>query len=162
MAQLMNEEKLLFLKKEFIPLLQKIDPGTDPVWGKMNLQQMIEHFSIAIKIATGTFQLPGTTEPNDGGKGYNFLMSEKPFKENTSHPLLSEEPYAIRNHTLQTSIGELQGNLLEFFRSFENEEGKRVLNAFFGNLNYEEQIQLLYKHALHHLRQFGVEPLLKA
>ena len=114
----MNEEKLLFLKKEFIPLLQKIDPGTDPVWGKMNLQQMIEHFSIAIKIATGTFQLPGTTEPNDGGKSYAFLMSEKPFKENTSNPLLSEEPYALRNHTLQASIGELQGNLLEFFRSF--------------------------------------------
>ncbi len=158
----MNEEKLLFLKKELIPLLQKIDPGTDPLWGKMNLQQMIEHFSGAIKIATGTLQLPGTTEPKDGGKSYSFLMSEKPFSVNTVNPLLSEEPYALRNHTLQASIGELQGNLLEFYRTFENEEGKRVLNPFFGKLNYEEQIQLLHKHALHHLKQFGVEPLLKA
>jgi hypothetical protein len=162
MAQIMNEEKLLFLKKELIPLLQKIEPDTNPVWGKMSLQQMIEHFSGAIKIATGTLQLPGTTEPNDGGKSYAFLMSDKPFKENTANPLLSVDPYALRNHTLQASIGELQGNLLEFFSSFENEEGKRVLNPFFGYLNYGEQIQLLYKHALHHLRQFGVEPLLKA
>jgi len=158
----MNQEKLLFLKKEFIPLLQKIEPETNPVWGKMNLQQMIEHFSGAIKIATGTLRLPGTTEPNDGGKNYSFLMSDKPFKENTSNPLLSEDPYALRNHTLQASIGELQGNLLEFFRTYENEEGKRVLNPFFGNLNYAEQIQLLHKHALHHLKQFGVEPLFKA
>ena len=158
----MNEEKLLFLKKDFIPLLQKIDPGTNPLWGKMNLQQMIEHFSGAIKIATGTLQLPGTTEPNDGGKNFSFLMSDKPFKENTVNPLLSEEPLALRNHTLQASIGELQGNLLEFFQAYENEEGKRVLNPFFGNLNYTEQIQLLYKHALHHLRQFGVEPLIIA
>lgn len=158
----MNEEKLLFLKKELIPLLQKIEPGTNPLWGKMNLQQMIEHFSGAIKIATGTLQLPGTTEPKDSSKNYSFLMSDKPFKENTANPLLSEEPYALRNHTLQASIGELQGNLLEFFRTFENEEGKRVLNAFFGHLNYEEQIQLLYKHALHHLKQFGIEPLSKA
>lgn len=158
----MNEDKLLFLKKELIPLLQKIEPGTVPLWGKMNLQQMIEHFSGAIKIATGTLQLPGTTEPKDSGKSYAFLMSEKPFSENTVNPLLSEEPYALRNNTVQASIGELQGNLLEFFRTYENEEGKRVLNPFFGTLNYEEQIQLLHKHALHHLKQFGVEPLLKA
>jgi hypothetical protein len=158
----MNEEKLHFLKKEFIPLLQKIDPGTKPLWGKMNLQQMIEHFSGAVKIATGTLRLPGTTEPNDGGKNYSFLMSDKPFRENIANPLLSEETYPLRNHTVQAAIGELQANLIEFFRTFENEEGKRVLNAIFGNLNYAEQIQLLYKHALHHLRQFGVEPLLKA
>jgi hypothetical protein len=162
MAPVMNEEKLQFLKKDLIPLLQKIEPGTNPAWGKMNLQQMIEHFSGAIKIATGTLRLPGTTEPNDDGKSYSFLMSDKPFKENTVNPLLSEEPYPLRNHTLQAAIGELQVNLLEFFRTFENEEGKRVLNPFFGNLNYTEQIQLLYKHSLHHLKQFGVEPLLKA
>jgi hypothetical protein len=162
MAPVMNEEKLQFLKKELIPLLQKIEPGTNPIWGKMNLQQMIEHFSGAIKIATGTFSLPGTTEPIDGGKSYSFLMSDKPFKENTVNPLLSEEPYPIRNHTVQAAIGELQVNLLEFFRTFENEERKRVLNPFFGNLNYAEQIQLLYKHSLHHLKQFGVEPFFKA
>jgi hypothetical protein len=162
MALLMNEEKLQFLKKEFIPLLQKIDTGAKPLWGKMNLQQMIEHFSAAIKIATGTLRLPGTTEPADAGNSYNFLMSDKPFKENTINPLLDEEPYPLRNHTIQAAIGELQVNLLEFFRSYENEEGKKVLNPFFGNLNYAEQIQLLYKHALHHLRQFGVEPLIKA
>ena len=158
----MNEEKLQFLKKEFIPLLQKIDPDTKPVWGKMNLQQMIEHLSGAVKIATGTLRLPGTTEPNDGGKSYAFLMSDKPFRENLANPLLSEEPYPIRNHTPQAAIGELQGNLLEFFRTFENEKDKRVLNAIFGNLNYAEQTQLLYKHAIHHLRQFGAEPILKA
>ncbi|MGL6267593.1 MAG: hypothetical protein ACRC2O_06685 [Chitinophagaceae bacterium] len=158
----MNEEKLLFLKKELIPLLQKIEPETNPLWGKMSLQQMIEHFSGAIKVATGTLRLPGTTEPADNGKYYSFLMSDKPFKENTSNPLLSEEPYALRNHTLQASISELQGNLLAFFQIFDNEEGKKVLNPIFGYLNYEEQVQLLYKHALHHLKQFGVEPLLKA
>jgi hypothetical protein len=158
----MNEEKLQFLKKEFIPLLQKIDPGAKPAWGKMNLQQMIEHFSGAVKIASGTLRLPGTSEPADVSKSYTFLMSDKPFKENIANPLLSEEPYPLRNHTLQAAIGELQSNLLEFFRTYENEEGKKVLNAFFGNLNYAEQIQLLHKHALHHLKQFGVEPLIKA
>lgn len=158
----MNEEKLNFLKKEFIPLLQKINPHTKPAWGKMNLQQMIEHFTGAVKIATGTLRFPGAPEPNDGGGNYAFMMSEKPFKERTINPFLSEEPYPFRNHTLHAAIGELQVALLEFFLSYEKDAGKRVLNPFFGNLNYAEQVQLLHKHALHHLRQFGVEPQAKA
>jgi hypothetical protein len=159
MKPAMNEEKLNFLKKEFIPLLQKMDPDTKPGWGKMNLQQMIEHFSGAVKIATGTLKFPGAVETNDGGKSYAFMMSEKPFKERTNNPFLSEEPYPVRNHTLNAAIGELQVALLEFFMSYEKDADKRVLNPFFGNLNYAEQVQLLYKHALHHLRQFGVIPL---
>jgi hypothetical protein len=119
---------------------------------------MIEHFSGAVKIATGTLRFPGASEPNDSSGNYAFLMSDKPFKEITNNPFLSEEPYPLRNHTQQAAIGELQGALLEFFLSYEKDDEKRVLNPFFGNLNYAEQVQLLHKHALHHLRQFGVEP----
>ena len=158
----MNEEKVDFLKKELIPLLQKVNPATPPIWGKMNLQQMIEHFNAAVKIAAGTLQLPNTTESKDTEKMYAFLMSDKPFRENIKNPLLSEDPYPLRHHTIQAAIGDLQGALLEFFNVYEKDPQKRVLNAFFGNLNYQEQVQLLYKHALHHLRQFGVEPQVKA
>ena len=162
MIPAMNEEKLIFLKKEFIPLLQKMNPGAKPAWGKMNLQQMIEHFTGAVKIATGTLRFPGAAEPNDGGGNYAFMMSEKPFKERTINPFLSEEPYPLRNHTLHAAIGELQVALLEFFQAYESDGEKKVLNPFFGNLNYTEQVQLLHKHALHHLRQFGVEPQARA
>jgi hypothetical protein len=158
----MNEEKLNFLKKELIPLLQKMNPGAKPAWGKMNLQQMIEHFTGAVKIATGTLRFPGATEPADGGGNYAFMMSEKPFKERTINPFLSEEPYPLRNHTLHAAIGELQVSLLDFFQAYESDGEKKVLNPFFGNLNYTEQVQLLHKHALHHLRQFGVEPQARA
>lgn len=158
----MNEEKLYFLQKELVPLLQKIHPSTSPAWGKMNLQQMIEHFSAAVKIASGTLTLPGTKEPQDNEKMKSFLMSEKPFAKNTINPLLAEDPYPYRNHTVQAAIGELQGALLEFFATYEPDPQKKTLNPFFGYLNYAEQVQLLYKHAIHHLNQFGVEPLVKA
>ena len=158
----MNEEKLYFLKKELVPLLQKINPQTEPAWGKMNFQQMIEHLSGTVKLATGTLQIPGSTDQKDFSKAYAFMMSDKPFKENTVNPLLSEEPYPLRKNTLQAAIGELQANLLEFFKAYEKDEAKRVLNPIFGNLNYAEQVHLLHKHFLHHLRQFGVEPQVRA
>jgi hypothetical protein len=85
-------------------------------------------------------------------------MTDKPFKENTRNPFIAEEPYPLRNHTLNASISELQAALLEFFSVYDQEPGKRAHNLIFGDLNYAEQVQLLYKHSLHHLNQFGVVP----
>jgi hypothetical protein len=157
----MNEEKKMFLSKAFIPLLQKIPAGTPARWGKMNFQQMIEHFSHALKIATGNVQQPRILTGEKQQKAYEFMMSEKPFRENTVNPNLPETPLPPAHHTVQASINELQETLLDFFKTYEGQPGKRVMNPFFGELNYAEQVHLLYKHALHHLKQFGVEPVVK-
>jgi hypothetical protein len=155
----MNEEKLRFLKTQLIPLLQKIPADRMPAWGKMNLQQMVEHMAAAFKIACGRMQLPGEPNQEQIPRSYAFLMSEKPFRENLHNPFLSEEPYPLRNHTLAAAIGELQAAMLEFFAAYEQDADKRVTNLIFGSLNYAEQVQLLHKHALHHLKQFGETPL---
>ena len=43
-----------------------------------------------------------------------------------------------------------------FFEVFRANEHLTTINPIFGELNYELNLQLLYKHAVHHLRQFGV------
>lgn len=154
----MNEEKLLFLKKDLIPQLQKIPADTQPLWGRMSLQHMVEHMTAAVKIASGRMQLPGQGDPAAQEKARAFLMTDKPFRENTRNPFIAEDPYPLRNHTLAAAISEMQSALVEFFTIYEKEPGKKVLNLVFGELTYAEQVQLLYKHALHHLKQFGVVP----
>jgi hypothetical protein len=154
----MNEEKLRFLKTELVPLLQRIPQDTVPAWGKMGFQQMVEHLTASVKIASGKLVLPGTPDTSRWEKNLAFLMTEKPFRENTHNPYISEEPYPLRKQTVAVAISELQQALLEFFDTYEKEPGKRIQNLVFGNLNYAEQVQLLHKHALHHLRQFGLEP----
>jgi hypothetical protein len=157
----MDTDRLLFLKRELIPLLQKTSPDTKPSWGLMNLQQMVEHLADAVDIASGRLRYEGGwTSPNQT-QARAFLMSDKPFRENTKNPFLPAEPGPVRNHTLQAAIGELQASLLEFFNSFESEPGRKVFNPIFGELDYDGQTLLLHKHALHHLRQFGVTPLQK-
>jgi hypothetical protein len=39
---------------------------------------------------------------------------------------------------------------------FQENHMQQTRNPFFGDLNFEENVHLLYKHALHHLKQFGV------
>lgn len=157
----MSIEKENFLRTRFVSCLQQIHPSATPRWGKMNVQQMVEHFSAdALRCASGRLKIDTILTPAENlGRMREFMMSEKPFKENTKNPLLPEEPPRTRHATLQAAIGELQEELIAFFEAFEKNPQLVTRNPFFGDLNFEQNVQLLYKHALHHLRQFGAEPL---
>ncbi len=158
----MSLEKENFLRTKLVPHLQRLDPHTSPRWGRMNVQQMIEHLGgDAFRNANGRLVFEKIlTPPEQLPRMKSFMMSDKPFKENTKNPLMEEEPAATRYKTVQGAIGALQQELIHFFEVFEKNPVLIIRNPFFGDLNFDENVQLLYKHALHHLRQFGVEPVI--
>ena len=84
------------------------------------------------------------------------MLSEKPFKENTANPLLPEVPAPVINISTEEAINELQKEINYFFSVFEKNNLQITRSPFFGDLNFEENVHLLFKHASHHLRQFGV------
>lgn len=148
--------KARFLRQEYIPLLQKIAPDTAPLWGKMNAQQMIEHMAEYVAMAYGNPVQELLTEEEHLPKMQEFLKSEKPFRENTPNKLMPETPGPVKHATKQEAIQELQQEITNFFNAFDSEKKKYVMNPFFGELDYGMSIQLLYKHAWHHLKQFGI------
>ena len=152
----MNTYKEVFLKKDFIPLLEKLKGDEKASWGIMNAQQMIEHFADAVKNANGKLKLPALNEGENLQKFRDFLMSEKPFKANTKNPLIAEEGIPLRQRDLPSAINKLKKELDYFFEVFENHPGLKTGNAFFGELDYDMNVQLLHKHAIHHLKQFGL------
>src|SRR5579875_341363 len=125
----------------------------------MTVQQMVEHFTDSVRIASGqtVHQLIITPEENLQ-KMQDFLMSEKPFRENTRNPLMPEVPAPVRNSSIEKALNELQSELDQFFAVFEANQHLTTRNPLFGDLNFEMNVQLLHKHALHHLRQFGSLP----
>lgn len=157
----MTIEKENFLRTKLVPYLQRIDPATQPRWGKMSVQQMIEHYAgDAVRNASGRLKIDTImTAPERLVAMREFMLSDKPFKENTKNPLMGEEPAPLRYKTIQAATGTLQQELIYFFEAFEKNPQLVTRNPFFGDLNFEQNVQLLYKHALHHLRQFGVEAL---
>jgi hypothetical protein len=157
----MNFEKENFLRTKLVSYLQQLDPATLPRWGKMSVQRMIEHFGgDAIRNASGRLKVDTIiTPPENLQRMRDFLISDKPFKENTKNPLINEEPPPLRYKTVQAAIGALQQELIYFFEAFGKDPDFITRNPFFGDLNFDQNVQLLYKHSLHHLRQFGIEPL---
>jgi hypothetical protein len=155
----MNFEKENFLRTKLISHLQKLNTDTQPLWGKMNARQMIEHMIDVMMVANGKIKLPIVTPPEKLSRLREFMMSEKPFKENTKSPVLGEEPLPLKKQTKEAAIGKLQEELIYFFESFEKNPGMKTTHPVFGELDLEMNIQVLYKHSLHHLRQFGVNIL---
>ena len=157
----MSFEKENFLRTRLVRYLQQLDPTTSPRWGKMNVQQMIEHYTgDADRNASGRLKIEKlVTPPEKLPAMREFMMSDKSFKENTRNPLLGEEPASLRFNTVQAAIGALLQELIFFFEAFAKDPQLITRNPFFGDLNFEQNVQLLHKHAIHHLRQFGVEPM---
>src|SRR5215204_2077127 len=153
----MNFEKENFIRTKLIALLQKLKKDEPARWGRMNVQQMIEHFTDVMMVASGKIKLPIVTPADKLSRLREFMMSEKPFKENTKSPVLAEEPAPLKKHTKEAAIGKLQEEIIYFFEAFEKRPGLKTTNPVFGELDLEMNIQLLYKHALHHLKQFGIE-----
>jgi hypothetical protein len=153
----MNAAKADFLQNRLVPLLQQISTETKPAWGKMTLQQMIEHFADSVRIASGkTVFTDVITPPENLDRIRNFILSEKPFKENTVNSLLPETPAPVKNPSVEEALKELKEEIHFFFSVFEKNNLQVTRNPFFGDLNFEQNVHLLHKHALHHLKQFTV------
>ena len=144
------------MKHDFIPLLSQLTPEQKGNWGLMNAQQMVEHFSDTTRMANGRLVIPLHTPAESLSKLRAYLLSQRPFKENTKNPTLSDKPAECKHNNMKDAADELMAELNYFFEVFEKNPGLTTLNNVFGDLNFEENIHLLYKHALHHLKQFGI------
>lgn len=150
------DEKANFLRTDFIPLLQSLPTATKGAWGKMTVQQMIEHFADSVRIASGKVaHATILTPPEHLDKLRSFLESDQPFRENTRNALMPEVPAPVRSASKEIAVKELKEEIDFFFTVFEKNNLQTTRNPFFGDLNFDQNIQLLYKHAMHHLQQFS-------
>lgn len=152
----MNLEKIRFLKDDLIFLLKHLAPDAKGAWGAMNGHQMVEHLVDVVRHASGKLELASINKGERLEKARTFMFSDQPFAENIRNPYMSETPPPPRKPTIQASIEKLQQELNYFFDVFEKKPGFTTLNAFFGDLDFDGNVHLLYKHSRHHLRQFGL------
>ena len=149
-------DKELFFKVDYISLLQQLNGDEKGNWGVLSAQGMIEHMSDSIAVASLRIVHALHTPPEQVERMKSFALSEKEFKPGTKNALMTEEAAPLRNKNIDDAILELKGEIDEFFRFYEHTPGKTVTNPFFGDLNYDEWLHVLYKHAIHHLKQFNL------
>lgn len=154
----MQKDKLDFLQEGMFTALQKLQPGTAGRWGKMNSQQMVEHLAFIFAAASGKIKTVLSIPEAFLPKAKAFLWSDKEFRENTKAPagLIPEEPQPLKHAGMQQAIDELKTEVNYFVDFFTANPGITTMHPAFGELNFEEWVQIQHKHVVHHLKQFGL------
>lgn len=154
----MDQEKADFIRITFPLLVEKLDPNANANWGKMNVQQMVEHVTGFFMVSTNKIQFPLVTPEEHLPKFKEFLLSDKQFRENTAAPVLPPEPMPVREKDLASAIQKMSSAIEDFFTFFKDDASQKTQHPVFGMLNFDEWILLHYKHVSHHARQFSLLP----
>lgn len=140
--------------QEILDRIEQLDESKKPIWGKMNVVQMLNHTQRPLKVANGRMVL--TDSPNPfmrlAFRLYkSHMYNDKPWKQN----LPTVKDFMVDN---VGSFKEEKQHLLENINEFQ----KKDLNLhwpkhpFFGEFTTDQWGKMQYKHLDHHLRQFGV------
>ncbi|MBD8070666.1 DUF1569 domain-containing protein [Bacillus sp. PS06] len=139
--------------KEMLARIDQLTAASHPLWGKMNVAQMLAHCSAFQDIPMGSsFPARGFLGFVIGPFVKQLFYNEKPFDKNMSTipTILIEDKrdFEIERDTLKQKIITFQKNGPEKCSSHPH--------PFFGKLTPEQWGKGIYKHLDHHLKQFGV------
>ncbi len=133
--------------------ISKLNDNSKPLWGKMNVFQMVRHCSLWEE-----WVLSGKTyKQSFVGRIFgsmvlkNIMKDESPLKKNT--PTLPE----FRVNRLGEK-GDLTAEKLKWIgliEKYPNFSNPNFVHSFFGKMTKEQIGYLAYKHTDHHLRQFN-------
>lgn len=148
--------KNLFNQKdtyEIITRLHKLNPSSQRLWGKMEVDQMLAHCRKTLEMATGDKILPRVFIGRLIGRLFvKELYNEKPFSKNGP----TDKALKITNRrNFETEKNKLL-KYIEKFQAGGEEKCTTYPHPFFGKVTPREWSIGMYKHLDHHLRQFGV------
>lgn len=138
------------IKANLISRINKLNPQMQPLWGKMNVSQMMAHCTAQLKVALGDEKLSHSIMGKlFGGWAKKKLLEEKPF----SKSLPTAPSFIIRN---QPDFEEAKNKLIGMITRFDTNTITKHPHPFFGKMTVEEWSAGTWKHLDHHLKQFGV------
>lgn len=136
---------------ELTSRLQALTKDSQPLWGKMDVGQMLHHCQMPLNIIL---------EKETYGVKPNWLVnllfkksmySDKPWRKNLptapGFKITAQKDFTTEKETITTLLHQLH---LERYRDHWH------THPAFGKLTKEQWGKMQYKHLDHHFRQFGV------
>ena len=138
--------------------LSKLAQDTQPKWGILTPQHLLEHLEEGYKIMSGEIQdFEIATPQKILDTVHHSLYNYDTFPKGTSFPTMKkgalEDLVYPDFETAKAKLLEARAAYLNFFK--ENPEAV-LKNMVFGELNKYESYLLERKHLNHHFEQFGI------
>jgi hypothetical protein len=138
-------------REELISRINSLSEKNKALWGKMNVYQMIKHCTLAEDMMSGKTKIKRVFIGRLLGPMFlkKYLKDERHFDKNspTSSLLVPIEASGDIEKAKQEWINKIQ--------QYENYSDADIIHPFFGRMTKDQIGKFVYKHADHHLRQFG-------
>jgi oxepin-CoA hydrolase/3-oxo-5,6-dehydrosuberyl-CoA semialdehyde dehydrogenase len=138
--------------------LSKLAQDSQPKWGILTPQHMMEHLELSYKIMSGQVQdFEIATPEKILEKVHNSLYTFDRFPKNSAFPTYKKD---VLEDLIHPDFETAKAKFLEAreaYKAFFRENPETILkNMVFGELNKYESYLLERKHLNHHFEQFGI------
>lgn len=144
--------------EQMLQALNKLEATTQPKWGTMNAQRMVEHLTEML-IASAGNPIEGFNQlliPEDKlPKMLAFLDSDDPMPREFKAPF-APEVYELKNEELELAIDELVDAWLNYEEYYETHPTATQLHPYYGMCDKTKWDRIHQKHFTHHFQQFGL------
>lgn len=138
-------------RNELIQRINTLNENSQPLWGKMNVFQMLRHCVLCEELYLGKIQhkrvFMGRIFGRIGLK--NLMKDESPLQRNAP-----TSPMFIVRETVG-NVTEEKNKWISLIKEYENYKNDYFTHWFFGKMTKEQVGYFVYKHTDHHLRQFN-------
>lgn len=139
--------------EEVPSLLSSLDPDTEPRFGLMTAQHMVEHI-----LNDGKYMYHRLGEPvsplTEKQKGFQkFIDNGVPMKHRPSDKTKADLP-ELKFENLEAAVAEVVSLTQKFYEHFEANPDFMVYNSFMGELPFEKVELFFSQHWRYHLWQF--------
>ncbi|MEL6251015.1 MAG: hypothetical protein AAFR87_03290 [Bacteroidota bacterium] len=149
----MTIDRRKFMLEEVPSLLSSLDPDTEPRFGLMTAQHMVEHI-----LNDGKYMYHRLGEPvsplTEKQKGFQkFIDNGVPMKHRPSDKTKADLP-ELKFENLEAAVAEVVSLTQKFYEHFEANPDFMVYNSFMGELPFEKVELFFSQHWRYHLWQF--------
>jgi hypothetical protein len=144
-------------RDEILARLERLHPGSERLWGKMTVHQMVCHLSDVYKIYMGLVYAAPAPSPYSS-RFVKFVALWVPVSwpkgVKTATEADQEQGNGTRPSAFDRDLGELR-TMVDRFAQVPT-DFRWPDHPFFGRMSARDYMRLGYLHPDHHLRQFGV------
>jgi hypothetical protein len=138
-------------RNELIGRIATLNESSKAEWGKMNVYQMIRHCALYEEMMLGKKRFKRVFLGYLFGKMAlrSLIKDDAPLKKSTPTVPSLLEPLTSGDFAAEKS------KWIALIEEYGSSVNNSIMHPFFGDINKEQIGSLVYKHADHHLRQFG-------
>ena len=145
-----------FFRHLLFNALAALQHDSQPRWGKMTAQQMVEHLAWAFELSTGHARVECPIPEAQRERLKAFLYDNRPTPHGFMNPVLAAGLPPLRHVGLAEARAALRVEVDRFVQQCRATPGAMHAHPVFGPIGVEGWARTHFKHAHHHLLQFGL------